>query len=229
MIIEVKTLFNIGGGHSFPLTVECSDTVETVKQMICDLHGIPSEQQRLIFGGRALYDENTLWECAINKGDIVHLVMALRGGGGHGTALSSVGPDLDSSLRRGKWVSDAPRYRVHVPGLNVEFAHPLDPTMLVIGQVGYGEFDADTLHKEALCPHCGISPTSATDVTRLFFNNCVVRFDGTGEDDEAVKSTHSFGDQPCYFQGRANYRRLTLSVLRPVKETLEGGDPGPPQ
>ena len=42
--------------------------------------GIPPPQQRLIFGGKQMADDKTAEEYKIKAGDVLHLVLALRGG-----------------------------------------------------------------------------------------------------------------------------------------------------
>lgn len=48
-----------------------------MKQKIEQQEDIPSEQQRLIFGGRQLEDDKTIAHYGIDTGAIVHLVLRL--------------------------------------------------------------------------------------------------------------------------------------------------------
>lgn len=63
------------------LQVEVQEpVVGSIKQEIARLEGIPPEQQRLVFGGKHLEDEQTLAEVGIVDGSRVHLILSLKGG-----------------------------------------------------------------------------------------------------------------------------------------------------
>lgn len=66
------------GKEATPLLVGDSDTVKNVKIEIQFKEGIPSEQQRLIFKGRRLRDEDTLKELKIQVDDRLYLAVLIQ-------------------------------------------------------------------------------------------------------------------------------------------------------
>ncbi|CAL4932042.1 unnamed protein product [Urochloa decumbens] len=75
--IKVKTL----SGGVIDVDVEPTDLVGRIKERVEEQVGIPTEQQRLVFAGKLLADGKTVRESNVTAGTVIHLVLALRGGG----------------------------------------------------------------------------------------------------------------------------------------------------
>jgi ubiquitin-like protein Nedd8 len=76
MQLKVKTLT----GKELELNVEKSDAVLRLKELIEQSEGIGVDQQRLIFNGKQLADDKTVEFYNFSAGDVLHMVLALRGG-----------------------------------------------------------------------------------------------------------------------------------------------------
>lgn len=76
MQIKVKTLT----GRDIAVEVEPFDKVIRIKEMMEEKEGIPPAQQRLIFNGSQLDDNQTVQMSGIQAGASLHLVLTLRGG-----------------------------------------------------------------------------------------------------------------------------------------------------
>ncbi|GLJ51512.1 hypothetical protein SUGI_1094980 [Cryptomeria japonica] len=74
--IKVKTLT----GKEVEIDIEPTDTIERIKELVEQREGIPPLQQKLIYGGKQLNDEETVKDYGLEGGSVLHLVLALRGG-----------------------------------------------------------------------------------------------------------------------------------------------------
>lgn len=76
IVVFVKT-----GDANFPIEVERTASVETVKARIKEQEQIPLEQQRLFYAGMELEPRRTLAEYSIHQGSELQLVLTLGGPG----------------------------------------------------------------------------------------------------------------------------------------------------
>jgi ubiquitin-like protein Nedd8 len=76
MQLKIKTLT----GRDIAVDVEPSDKIIRIKEMMEEKEGIPPSQQKLIFKGSHLDDDQTVSQAGIQPGASLHLVLALRGG-----------------------------------------------------------------------------------------------------------------------------------------------------
>lgn len=75
------TTSDLGLGRRIEIDIEPTDKVERIKERVEEKEGIPPQQQRLIYSGKQMNDEKTAADYKIQGGSVLHLVLALRGGG----------------------------------------------------------------------------------------------------------------------------------------------------
>ncbi|XP_071053343.1 ubiquitin-like protein NEDD8 [Onthophagus taurus] len=76
MMLKILTLT----GTELEVDVEPTDRVQTIKEKLEELEGIPHDQQRLIYQGKKLKDDQPISTYKLKGGTVLHLVVALRGG-----------------------------------------------------------------------------------------------------------------------------------------------------
>jgi len=67
-------------GQKKPFNFEPEDTVLKVKEVLAEKTGVNKEQIRLIFQGSPMVDNQTLTAQKVKAGDVIHMIMQLRGG-----------------------------------------------------------------------------------------------------------------------------------------------------
>jgi ubiquitin len=88
--IFVKTLT----GKTVILDVSSKNTIDDVKLKLFIKEGVPIDQQRLIYAGKQLENDQTLYKYQITRDSTLHLVIPLRGGMHHITSSSYLPTDI---------------------------------------------------------------------------------------------------------------------------------------
>jgi len=71
---KMKIFVRTTAGEKIPLSVKPKETIDGIKDMVNKKAGIPKDEQRLLFDGKPLdNDQSTLSECDIKDGDILQL------------------------------------------------------------------------------------------------------------------------------------------------------------
>lgn len=99
--MNLKVLTLTGGEHE--LDIEPEDKVARIKEKLEEIEGVPPSQQRLIYQGKKLRDDDTVAKSKIHGGATIHLVVALRGGETHlrkgGRRLRGLGSTNSAATR----------------------------------------------------------------------------------------------------------------------------------
>lgn len=78
-VVDTLLLKTFQTGKVLEVTVTASSSVLDAKNAILQLEGIPTDQQRLIFGGEHLDDARLLCDYNIKSSAIIYLVLKLTG------------------------------------------------------------------------------------------------------------------------------------------------------
>ena len=166
--ITVNTLSN----KSIKIWVYSENYIQTVKKKICDIEGIPTDQQRLMFYSRQLEDGRTLSDYNIVSSCTLILILKLTGGGMPFADISEKGTHF-------KWNRRAPKRRMAREGLclegkceNEECEAYNQMVVINMGDVCTFRLGLNHTRPETNCPICDehVKPVTCG------FNNCQYRY-----------------------------------------------------
>lgn len=208
--------------------VSCIDSVKKLKESIFDKSGVPMDQQRLIHAGKQLVDDSSLCDYNIKAGDIIHMILSLRGGGGE-NIFSFLDVSNENEMKTVGFAHDGPDYRQVVSGVSIvakcmnELCVAYCDTVACMVKKEY--FDMDFEDYLCECPVCNESVTPIT----IGFNNCWWRFSGIkavydAEMKEIVKSKWKFADNNFHYfdqaeAGTVDWKRLMFQVI-PISNNM---------
>jgi ubiquitin len=67
-------------GKTITVEVEAVESIFNVKEKVFDKEGVPAAQQKLIYQGKELLDESTIYSNKIQKDSTLYLILIERGG-----------------------------------------------------------------------------------------------------------------------------------------------------
>lgn len=172
--VFVKTLT----GKTITLAVNLNRTINYLSFLIALQDGMPTDQQRHIFGGKQLDKGLTLSDHKIERESTIRLLLRLRGGGAELFSFS----DMESVVKRGL-VETAPDWRVVVKGLNAEGKCTNASCDAYEKRVwtnwGMGTFQIAKIVYTAACPSCN---TEIEEVDNCGFVDCTFSYEGKYKD-----------------------------------------------
>ena len=204
MQIFIKTLT----GKTCTIEIDNSQTkFSEYKLLIKDKEGIPSDQQRLIFAGYQLEDDDNMEilnqkieldnltnkdvegykiKSLLQKESTIHLVLRLRGGG-DGFYFSTMDENKMKKIELTQ--GNGNKHLVVKPGLYLEgYCGNRNCELFAKNYVvnfGYDNFDAFELLLDCLCPYCNKN----NPIKEIGFSKCVLKVKGKKRDGNKVNYT----------------------------------------
>ncbi|CAF0781337.1 unnamed protein product [Didymodactylos carnosus] len=218
------------------LDVDPLDTLSILKSKIEKKEGIIEDQQYFVHGGMRLKDEHSLAEQGVTQDSTVYLhVGGLRGGRAMGIEFVDV--SNTSGLKRVKWNSNVPKWRISTHGLclegicyNLACEAYLKQVQIKIGMTKF-DLVTDSNSLTTKCPMCYkyVEPITCS------FSNCYWRWSGIKQDsitDEPHKCSGDwkYADNAYHYfdqniSGAVIWRRLLIETQFSLPDKFKGTSP----
>lgn len=164
-------------GKSISIKVDLFYEVKKLKLLIQEKEGIPSDQNRIVYKGMQLQDDQNLADYGVSDGVTMHVIMRLRGGGCLPTLFVDV--SNENSFIDSEFSDSAPDWRIVRNGLNLEgFCRNSKCAAIdqrVICPVPCTVFDLIGEKQLVECPMC----RERVKPIMCGFTNCSYTFEGT--------------------------------------------------
>ncbi|KAG0242841.1 hypothetical protein BGX31_011504 [Mortierella sp. GBA43] len=203
-------------GKTIALKCSGEHTSEQLQEMIQEVIGLPRDQQRLMFAGKAIEGKARLKDYRISNGSTLQLTLRLCGGTSFHLTPGVMFSDISQTegVRKLKFSKNAPAGRIAGRGTNVECKCECTPNYRVICRKGRGTIElADS---SFTCPKCQKDDRIAP--VTIGFVDCKYRFHGiksTGEQYTSEWSTVTRED--CYLMfdpsKQVRWRRLVIESV----------------
>lgn len=215
--IFIKTLT----GTTISAQVHSNMSIKALKYLICDKEGIHPSQQRYVFSGLQLKDNENLGKLGIKDLSTIHLILRLCGGGGGCEFV-----DISKGLKAKSFSKGGPHWLTCDEGLFIRGSCKNNAcaayNSYVVINKNYEPFDLkyDKYNPKNVCPECGIY----VQVKSFGFSYCKYKIEAeftNGEKKTIIDSVREGYVEPNVKRSdkTAEYTKFTLSA-----ETLYSSD-----
>lgn len=172
-------------GKTLTIKLTIQNSIADLKEKVRAKTNIPTDQQRLLFGGKMLDNDRTLLDYNLSPQSTIHLVLRLRGGGPQMVDFNDFKKEKRVAL-----TSEGPAWRTVAPGLNLKGVCKNDQcaasNQTVWIQRGISSyFNMNRECETAPCPQC---KEFVTDVNNCGFYRCIFSVYGVTEEGKEFSS-----------------------------------------